>query len=298
MKLLLSILSALGVLTAVQPCAATETETPDAESGGFHFIPIPKGYKLAWHDEFDGTELNPDWWTYEVRESGYYNNELETYVDDSPTARSRQHSAAVKGPVAPEGVNVTEVADGILKIRAVKHGDSIYSARIYAMVDSGWKYGIFEARIKLPKGRGTWPAFWMEPVRNVYKWPRCGEIDIMEEVGYRPDYTQSAIHCGEYNHLKHNQKALERMTPGVEDEFHTYSAEWTPEAIVTYVDGQKLLTFENDGKGDDMTWPFDKPFYMILNLAWGGSWGGMKGVDESALPAEMEVDYVRVFQKT
>lgn len=128
-------------------------------------------------------------------------------------------------------------------------------------------------------------------------WPHCGEIDIMEEVGTNPNYTSSSIHCTAYNHTIGTQKTAERLTPGAEDEFHVYALEWTPDFIRTFVDGKQLFYFANDGKGDQNTWPFDKPFHPILNLAWGGSWGGMNGVDETALPATYEIDYVRVFRK-
>ena len=119
----------------------------------------------------------------------------------------------------------------------------------------------------------------------------------MEDVGTHANYTSSSIHCEAYNHVKNTQKTAERLTPGAEDEYHTYALEWTADYIRTYVDGEKLLEFRNDGKGDDRTWPFNKKFYIILNLAWGGDWGGMNGVDERALPCTMQVDYVRVYQK-
>ncbi len=254
---------------------------PALAQDGFHLIEVPENYRLVWHDEFDGNQLDSAAWSYEVHPKGWANNELQTYVDGFR-----------------DDVNVTEVADGVLTIRAYKEGDDVYSARLNAKVKEGWQYGIFEARIKLPKGRGTWPAFWMKPVHGRYSWPKCGEIDIMEEVGYRPDYTTSAIHCGAYNHTKSNQKAAEIHTEGVEDDFHVYRLEWTPDSITTSVDGRRVFKYDNDGKSDYMTWPFERPFYIILNLAWGGSWGGMKGTDDFALPAEMKVDYVRVFQKT
>jgi len=128
-------------------------------------------------------------------------------------------------------------------------------------------------------------------------WPKCGEIDIMEEVGVNPNYTSSSLHTEKFNHVMGTQITKERLTAGAEDGFHVYRLEWTPDYIKTYVDGKELLKFNNDGKNDVSSWPFNKPFYVILNLAWGGDWGGMKGVDESALPVQMEVDYVRVFQK-
>lgn len=246
-------------------------------------IAVPDGYKLVWHDEFDGTALNRTDWTYEVQGPGWVNNELQNYV---------------AGDIA--GRKTVELNDGILSINCIKHNSKIYSSRIYAKVNSGWKYGIFEARIKLPKGKGTWPAYWMMPVNNDFgtnPWPLCGEIDIMEEVGYNPDYTSSSIHCDAYNHVKGTQKTAERLTQGAQDEFHIYSLEWDETGIYTSVDGKRLLTFRNDGSGNVRTWPFDKAFYLILNLAWGGDWGGAQGVDEGALPATMQVDYVRVFQK-
>ena len=147
---------------------------------------------------------------------------------------------------------------------------------------------------RLPKGKGTWPAFWMMPDDFSKGWPACGEIDIMEEVGVNPDHTSSSIHCFSYNHVKGTQKTAERLTPGAESEYHVYALEWTEDYIKTYVDGEKLLEFKNDKSGNDNTWPFNKKFYIILNLAWGGDWGGYDGVNESALPCTMQVDYVRL----
>ena len=244
-------------------------------------IEAPEGYTLVWHDEFsyDGMP-DPSVWTHEEKGAGWVNNELQTYVT---------------GPV--DGKAVTEVSDGTLKINCFKQGDKVYSGRIYANVDSGWQNGIIEARIKLPKGRGTWPAFWMMPANNRTPWPLCGEIDIMEEVGYNPDYTSSSLHTEAYNHVKGTQKTAERLTEGAEGDFHVYRLEWNADNIRTFVDGEEVFSFDNDRQGDERTWPFDKPYYVILNLAWGGNWGGAKGVDESCLPATMEVDYVRVFQK-
>lgn len=258
-----------------------EGKTPDPAGPS---ADVPEGYVMVWHDEFDGDRLNPADWTHEVKSSGWVNAELQNYVNGSWN-----------------GQPVTEVSGGTLKIHCFKGSDGkIYSGRIYARVNQGWKYGIFEACIKLPKGRGTWPAFWMMPVNNDFAanpWPDCGEIDIMEEVGYHPDYTSSSIHCKSYNHVIGTQKTAERRTPGAEEEFHIYRLEWTADYIRTYVDGQPLLMFANDETGNVATWPFTRPFYIILNLAWGGSWGGLQGTDESRLPAALEVDYVRVFQK-
>ena len=252
----------------------------------------PDGYSLVWHDEFDGnygyapnvdglprTELNPDDWTHEVKNSGWVNHELQNYVNHK----------------TPEGRLVTELRDGKLRITAHKENGKVYSGRVYAKVKSGWTYGYIEASIKLPKGKGTWPAFWMMPV-NFRSWPADGEIDIMEEVGYHPDYVSSSLHANAHVHSNGTQVTHEMKCDGAEGEFHTYAILWTAKNITTYVDGKVQLSYDNRGLGRD-DWPYDDPFYVIFNLAWGGDWGGAQGVDESALPATMEVDYVRVFQK-
>ncbi len=239
-----------------------------------------EGYDLVWHDEFTARTVSSLRWTYEKAEAGWVNEELQNYVESR----------------TPQGNYVTEVNDGILKIRALKEGNKVYSARIYGNKSKGFKYGYFEARLKLPQGRGTWPAFWMMPV-SFSSWPADGEIDIMEEVGYNPNKVSSSIHCNAYNHQQNTQKTHEMTCQAAEQSFHVYALEWTEDYIRTYVDGKVQLYFENDKLGNKDTWPFDKAFYPILNLAWGGTWGGLNGVDESALPATLEVDYVRVWQK-
>ena len=240
----------------------------------------PDGYHLDWHDEFDGgTELNAADWTHEVQGSGWVNHELQNYVNHK----------------SPEGNLVTELKNGKLLIHCFKENGKIYSGRVYAKVKSGWTYGYIEASIKLPKGKGTWPAFWMMPV-NFKSWPADGEIDIMEEVGANPNYVSSSLHANAHVHSNNTQVTHEMYLAGAEDDFHTYAIKWTHDNITTYVDGQVQLSYDNRGLGRD-DWPYDDPFYVIFNLAWGGDWGGYKGIDESALPATMEIDYIRVFQK-
>lgn len=239
-----------------------------------------EGYKLVWYDEFSGVTLNTSKWTYQSADAGWVNHELQTYVNGK----------------SPGGRKVAEVSDGTLKINTFKEGDKVYSGRIYGRKTVGFKYGYVEARIKLPKGKGTWPAWWMMPVSGG-SWPACGEIDIMEEVGVDANIVSSSIHCTAYNHPSKTQKTHEMLCSGAEDGFHVYALEWTEDYIRTYVDGREQLYFENDKQGNNDTWPFSKAFYPILNVAWGGDWGGYAGVDESALPLCMEVDYVRVWQK-
>lgn len=243
----------------------------------------PAGYQLVWRDEFNDSSIAmPDtgeWW-YETAEPGWVNNELQTYV------------AGRTGDIV-----TADVSDGTLKIRAIKSGNRVYSARVNTR--KSWTYGYFEARLKLPEGKGTWPAFWMMP-QTWAGWPEGGEIDIMEHVGCVPTEVSSSIHCKAYYHAIGTQKTAARKIATVMEEFHTYALEWTPEYIKTYVDGKELFNYNPDnyskGRNAD-TWPFNKPFQIKLNLAWGGDWGGMLGVDESCLPATFEIDYVRVFQK-
>lgn len=241
--------------------------------------PIGEDYKLVWVDNFDGDALNSADWTYEVKNSGWVNHELQNYVSKK----------------SPEGNPVTTVENGILSLHCFKENGKIYSARIYGKVKTGWTYGYVEASIKLPSGKGTWPAFWMMPV-NFKSWPHDGEIDIMEEVGYHKDYVSSSLHADGHVHSNNTQVTKEVYCKGAEGEFHTYGMEWTKDYFQFYVDGKKTLYYKNPGTGV-RDWPYDAPFYVIFNLAWGGDWGGSQGVDEKALPITMEVDYVRVFQK-
>ncbi|NLZ96035.1 MAG: family 16 glycosylhydrolase [Bacteroidales bacterium] len=246
---------------------------------------VPDGYTLKWQEEFNETDSgngkpilpNTDKWWYENFAKGTVNNELQTYVE------------AVSGTDT-----VAYISDGTLKIVAKRQDDKVISARLNT--NESWTYGYFEARLKVPSGKGTWPAFWMMP-QNFESWPRDGEIDIMEYVGYDKNVVHSSVHTEAYNHTINTQKTARKKIENAETEFHIYAVEWTEDKIVGYVDGEAYFTFKNDGKNDINTWPFDNPFYLKLNLAWGGDWGGAQGIDPSALPATYEIDYVRVYQK-
>lgn len=248
-------------------------------------IETPEGYTLVWSDEFnEGSEPGSDW-VRENQKAGWVNHELQTYISGKF-----------------DGKPTLEVKDGFLNINCFKGSDGkVYSGRMNAKPGSGWLYGYFEARIMLPKGKGTWPAFWMMPSNVDWgsnPWPKCGEIDIMEEVGANPDYVSSSLHTENYNHTKGTQKTHEMKCNGAEGQFHIYALEWTEDTITTYVDGKVQLQVSKAAMGSDHnSWPFHYAFYPILNLAWGGDWGGYKGIDESALPVTMKVDYVRIFQK-
>lgn len=248
-------------------------------------IVIPEGYTLVWSDEFNGgPSLGKDW-VAENWPAGYVNNELQTYTSKTI-----------------DGKSTLVVENGMLNINCFKGSDGkIYSGRVNACPNTGWLYGYFEARINLPSGKGTWPAFWMMPCNvdwSTNGWPKCGEIDIMEEVGANPNYVSSSLHTENYNHTKGTQKTHEMYCAGAEGSFHVYALEWTEDEIITYVDGKVQLRASRASMGTDhASWPFHYAFYPILNLAWGGDWGGYKGVDDKALPVTMKIDYVRIFQK-
>lgn len=246
---------------------------------------VPAGYSLVWQDEFNEARMaggkpalpNTGRWWYEEGNHGWGNNEIQNYI---------------KGFSGTDTCAV--ITDGILKIIAKKRGSEVLSIRMNST--ENWTYGYFEARLKLPTGKGTWPAFWMLP-KDFQNWPGDGEIDIMEEVGYDPNVILSTIHCAAYNHSIGTQKSGSKRVPTAQTDFHIYAVEWTADFIKGYVDGECYFTFDNDKQGNKSTWPFNVPFYLKLNLAWGGNWGGAQGIDESALPATYEVDYVRVYQK-
>ena len=241
---------------------------------------VPEGYTLVFSDEFDQKESglpDPTKWYYDEGAKGWGNNELQRYI---PGFLGNDTCAIVE--------------NGELKIIAKQVGDAVYSIRMNSR--ESWKYGYFEARLKLPRGRGTWPAFWMMPDKE-YTWPLDGEIDIMEHVGYDPCKVYSTIHTEAYNHRKGTQKSGSTVVDDPFDTFHIYSVEWTAEYIRGLVDGKSHFEFVNGKNGDKSSWPFDEPFYLKLNLAWGGDWGGQEGVDPSALPATYVIDNVRVYQK-
>ncbi|MDE5975315.1 MAG: family 16 glycosylhydrolase, partial [Muribaculaceae bacterium] len=201
-------------------------------------VTTPEGYTLVWADEFNGGPALGSDWVAENWPAGYVNNELQIY-----TSR----------PV--DGKSTLVVADGFLNINCFKASDGkIYSGRVNAKPSTGWLYGYFEARILLPKGKGTWPAFWMMPANvdwNTNPWPKCGEIDIMEEVGANPDYVSSSIHTQKYNHTLNTQKTHEMKCDGAETSFHVYALEWTADEITTYVDGKVQLKVSKAALGAD-----------------------------------------------
>lgn len=189
--------------------------------------------------------------------------------------------------------------NGALVIEARKKDKVITSARLLST--RHWKYGYFEIEAKVPQGKGTWPAIWMlnDRVRrpadkDFVGWPMCGEIDIMENVGYDPSMFHFSLHTENFNFMKGNG-ATKQVALKNYDQYHKFALDWTHEKIVFLVDGN--MTFEVARKGDDpKAWPFDDSFFLILNLAIGGNWGGSKGVDDSIFPSRYCIKSVKVYQ--
>lgn len=243
-------------------------------------------YHLVWSDEFNYQGL-PDStkWTYDTGDGcpdlcGWGNNELQYYTED------RLKNARVEN-----GYLFIEAHQEPFKTREYT------SARLLTRGKQSWKYGRFEIRAKLPSGRGTWPAIWMLPKEWQYGgWPASGEIDIMEHVGYEPNFIYGSVHTDTYNHVDGTQFTESIKVPDAESTFHTYTIEWTPEKISWHVDDRQYASFPNKHK-THKEWPFDQAFRLILNIAVGGNWGGQKGIDDSIWPQQMVVDFVRVYQQ-
>jgi beta-glucanase (GH16 family) len=235
-------------------------------------------WKLVWNDEFT-TDGRPDpaKWGYE---QGFVrNNEKQFYTKDRP-----ENARVEKGNL-------------VIESRKEPFDKGEYtSASLITRGKAEWVCGRIEVRAKIPTGRGTWPAIWMLGANRALGWPACGEIDIMENVGYDPDVICANIHTKAYNHVKKTNKGNRITAKAPYNDFHIYAIDWYPDHIDFFFDDQKYFSFANEGTGNDV-WPYDKPHYLILNTALGGSWGGQKGIDDSIFPQKFLIDYVRVYQK-
>ncbi len=250
----------------------------------FHFIENPKR-KLVWKDEFDNMGL-PDStrWSYDLGDGcpnvcGWGNNEAEFYTRDLKNAR-------------------VENGNLIIEARKDSMGEMAFtSARLVTKFKGDWKYGRIEVRAKLPKGKGTWPAIWMLSTDWKYGgWPASGEIDIMEHVGYDPGVIHGTLHSEKYNHIKHTQQEGKSTVVDCQDAFHVYAIDWTASQIDFSIDEKIYHSVKRNPSDDFNGWPFDQRFHLILNVAVGGNWGGLQGVDPSIWPQQMVVDYVRIYQ--
>lgn len=243
-------------------------------------LALAQNYTLIWSDEFDSTAVNTNEWVYEVNGNGGGNNELQYYT-------SRVQNSAVSG--------------GSFKITALKEsylGKSYTSARLHT--NRSWLYGKIEARMKLPYGKGIWPAFWMLGANiNTVSWPACGEIDIMEMIGGTTTSSGGdgrvfgTAHWFQNGHAQYGlSKAL--ASGRLADEFHTYSILWDEKQIIWYLDGVQYCVINTQPVGLNA---FRAPHFIILNLAVGGNWPGSPDA-ATTFPQVYEIDYVRVYQKS
>jgi beta-glucanase (GH16 family) len=238
------------------------------------FVFSQESKTLIFEEQFDDTTLNENHWNYELGNGcpnlcGWGNNERQFYTKEN-----------------------SSLQDGNLVIKATKE-DSIYkSSRITTKDKIEFQYGTIEVRAKLPLGHGLWPAIWMlgHDISDI-GWPACGEIDIMEYVGRAPHEIHTTLHTLDSYGKSVNTKITTNTT--IEEGFHVYKSNWTEDKIEFFIDNELVYTFSPEIK-NDKTWPFNKPFFIILNLAIGGNFGG-PDVDDSIFPQEFIIDYIKVF---
>ena len=273
----IALVAAVSMLLPIAPVtanAATTTSTKDSDR-----------WELVWSDEFEGNSLDLTKWAYETGSA--HNNEAQYYTKDN-----------------------VSVSNGTLKITAKKENKNGYeytSGRLETITEDGkalfsTKYGKIEARMKLPKGTGLWPAFWMQPVERVYgTWPLSGEIDIMEARGRVLNEANAALHYGEVVPFNQHVSGKYKFSSGTDiTDYHVYAVEWRENEIIWSVDGVEYFSTSDwytkkDGVVAEYPAPFNQEFYLILNLAVGGDYDNLQLPSDSEIPATMEVDYVRVY---
>jgi beta-glucanase (GH16 family) len=258
-------------------------------------VPVPApvvgalpGWTLVWSDEFDRDGL-PDAskWDYDTERNrlGWYNNELQYY------ARARPENARVEG-----GRLIITARRESLTTAPDYGGQRYTSARLLTRGKADWTYGFFEIRAKLPCARGSWPAIWMLGSGGV--WPDDGEIDIMEQTGQNKSEVLGTIHTRAYNYFNGSLGVGQGARTPLADActaFHNYQLTWDADRITIGVDGSNYFSYTNPKTGNTSVWPFDRPQFLLLNLAVGGDLGG--AVDDAMFPTELQVEYVRVYRR-
>jgi beta-glucanase (GH16 family) len=269
----------LGALACFFVSIAAQAQNPSASA-------LP-GYHLVWADEFsqdaDGPP-DPAKWSYE---EGFIRNKESQYY----TKRRLENARIEHGQLILEGRKEDYLPPGPVHMPPAHYT----SAALETIGKAEWLYGRIEVRARLPAGKGVWPAIWTLG-SNIHQvgWPRCGEIDIMELVGKQPGIIHGTVHY--FVNGKHGSHGHSIPIATTDSAFHVYAAEWTPDHIDLFVDNQKYFSFATHQADNDSQNPFQKPHYLILNLALGGSWSGP--IDDSIFPQRMTVDYVRIYQKS
>jgi beta-glucanase (GH16 family) len=278
----LSLLSLLPSLLIATSCGGGTIAQPPS-------IPPAAGWTLTWADEFSGANgSTPDSskWTYDLGGNGFGNQELETYTSRAKNAKIQNGNLVITA----ERESFTGT-DGIAR--------NYTSARLKTQALFSQAYGRFEAKIKIPKGQGIWPAFWMLG-NNITQngWPKCGEIDIMENIGREPGVVHGSLHGPSSTAPTSDLTSTISLPAGqnYSDDFHVYAVEWEPAIVKFFVDSNNYATFSQSQWPAGGAWVFDHPFFVILNVAVGGSWPSSPDAT-SQFPQQMLVDYVRVYSK-
>ncbi len=277
-------------LDASNASDASDASVPPSTEGGGPVDAASEGgipgYMLTWSDEFngaDGSPPDPAKWTYDTGGSGWGNQEREYYT--SALANSQQQGG---------NLVITATPDGASSLTCWYGACEYTSARLKTEGLFAQQYGRFEARAQMPTGKGLWPAFWMlgTDITSV-SWPACGEIDILETIGTDISDNHGSLHAPGYN-----PTATYPLTGGqtYAQAFHTFAIEWEPGVVRFYVDDVLYETQNQSGVGDAGTWEFDTPFFLILNVAVGGTWPGDPD-GTTTFPQTLKVDWVRVYQK-
>jgi|SRR5690554_534591 len=237
-------------------------------------------YKLVWKDSFDNDgKPNEKYWNLETGGWGFGNDESQYYT------KSDKNSF---------------VKDGVLNIVAYKErfeNKNYTSAKLTTYEKITIQYGKIVVKAKMPKGDGVWPAIWMLPnsIHEGESWPLSGEIDIMEHVGRVPNVIHYSLHSEKYNHRKNNHKTYSVEEKSIYDQFKEYEIRWDKNSITYYLDGIKQVEYFKDPSDDNEGWPYNKPYYLIINLAIGGTWGG--DIDDNIFPAIMQISSVEVYER-
>jgi beta-glucanase (GH16 family) len=243
---------------------------------------------LTWSDEFnaaDGSPVDSQKWTPVTGGNGWGNNELEYYTTSLRNARQEHGSLVIEALREPY-----TGSDGVKR--------DYTSARLLTKGKFAQAYGRFEARIKMPFGKGIWPAFWLlgDDIDTAH-WPKCGEIDIVENLGSEPSIAHGTIHGPGYSG-GHGIGSPFTLPEGkrFSDDFHIFAVEWEPQEIRFYVDDNLYATRRPSDLPPDTHWVYDHPFFILLNLAVGGNWPGNPD-STTTFPQRMYVDYVRVYKR-
>jgi beta-glucanase (GH16 family) len=237
--------------------------------------------KVTWADEFDSDgKPNLEIWNYDLGGGGWGNNESQVYTNELENAR-------------------VENGNLIIEAKTNSISSSYTSARLVTKNKKDFLYGRIEIKALLPIGMGTWPAIWTLATADTYGnayWPDNGEMDIMEHVGFDQDRVHANIHTKAFNHSIGTNKGNNRIVEKASEEFHLYRLDWYPDKVEFYIDDKQLFQFQKLNTYGWQEWPFDKAQHLLLNIAVGGNWGGMKGIDKSIFPQKMLIDYVRFYK--